>query len=501
VNKEDKKIHIGPNFILIGMIFIVAIMSFILSKFGIGGQKTIIYNENLETVLITVNNIFSIEGIKYFLGTIMTNFKFHSMLINIIVILFGFSICEVSGFFKHIFLPLKKRKNYTITLILIIMCLVTGFLGEYAYIIMLPFSAILYKYTNRSPILGLITAFIAITMSQTFTFIYDYNTYLLGNLTQLSATVNVDKNFKYSFLSSIYINISMTIVFVFLAAYIIESFYKNKYKKIIFEDNKNISSKGIIISLIVLVIFIAGFVYIMLPNNSNFILDNTQEHQIAKLFSSSSIFNQSLIFLISLVMSICGIIYGLISKNIKNTYEIYVSLTSYFDKLSSLFLLTFLSSILVSILTWTNIGEVVSINLVNLLSIIDFSGISLIVIFFIFVIFMTVLIPDSVSKWMLISPIIIPLFMKSNITPEYTQILFKVSDGIGKTITPVFTYFLLLVAFMEKYKPNDDEPITIFGTYRMMIKPILSLAAIIIFIIIGWFIIGIPIGLNVFPTL
>lgn len=501
MEKESKKIYIGPSLILIAIIFIVSILSFVFSKLGIDGQKTVISSGNLETVLISINNIFSIDGIKFILGSIMSNNMTYSLIINTIVIIFGFSICDEAGLFKHIFSPLKKRKSRIITLILVILCLLAVFFGSYAYLLMLPFSALMYKYTNNNPILGLITAFISITIFQTITCIYDYNTYILGNLTQLSANINVDKNFKFLFTSSLYMKVAVSISFIFFITYVIQTFYKDKFKKVIYEDNKNINTLALVFSLIFFIVSIGGIVFLLLTNKIDFLLDNTNEHYLAKIFSNSSIINQSLIFIFSIVLSISGIIYGFISKNISNTYDMHLALTNYFEKFGSVFLLIFLSNLLTSIITWTNIGEVVTVNLVSLLSVINFSGITLIITFIIFVIIMTIFIPDTVSKWVLVSPIIVPLFMKSNITPEYTQILFKVADGIGKCLTPVFVYFIMLVAFMEKYKQNSEEKITIYGTYKLILKPLISLSMIILFIIIGWFIIGLPIGINVYPTL
>ena len=73
---------------------------------------------------------------------------------------------------------------------------------------------------------------------------------------------------------------------------------------------------------------------------------------------------------------------------------------------------------------------------VTLISVLPFTGLPLLIAFLIAVIFMSILIPTATTKWEIISPIMVPLLMRSNIAPNFTQFVFRVGDGIGKSITP-----------------------------------------------------------------
>ncbi|MEG2311152.1 MAG: AbgT family transporter, partial [Bacilli bacterium] len=110
-------------------------------------------------------------------------------------------------------------------------------------------------------------------------------------------------------------------------------------------------------------------------------------------------------------------------------------------------------------------------------------------------------IPDTLTKWMLASPILVPLFMRANINPDFTQFIFRVADGIGKSITPFFVYFLIMLAFMEKYNYNSENKITVRGTMKLIMPVVITVTCVWLVILLCWYLIGLPIGIGSAATL
>ena len=156
---------------------------------------------------------------------------------------------------------------------------------------------------------------------------------------------------------------------------------------------------------------------------------------------------------------------------------------------------------MLAILNWTNIGSVITTRLVDFISTLQISGMPLIIAVFILIIIASILIPGNIEKWTLLSPIVIPLFMRANITPDFTQFLFKAADGIGKSISLFFVYFIIMVGFLQKYNAERKEEITLFGTLKILFPSILLFTIVWILIIIGWYLVGLPLGMNTMPTL
>jgi len=505
VKKEKNKLFLGPVIILIILTIIVMISSAILSWLDFDGQKTAIVNGTLETSLVIIKNIFTVDGIKYLFGNVVTNFKIFEPLVLLIIALIAISISETSGFIGAIAEPFKKLKFRYIILFTMFIGIISSFIGDYSYVILLPFMAIFYKKLGYNPIIGIITIFLAITLGYGIGVIYDYNDYQLGQLTELAATIDVDKNYKFTLFSNLYIMIGSTILLTILGTILIEKFLLPKIEKHKVENGEEqvISKKALCVSIITFVILSLMFLYMLIPNlfNSGILLDNEQEVYIAKLFSDTSPFKEGFIYIFLIIVMSSSWVYGEFSGNIKNSYEYSLGLSKNFEGLGYSFVLLFFLAQLIGILNWTNISEVITVRLVDFIASLPFSGIPLILVLFIIVIIISIFIPNILTKWILMSPLIVPLFMRSNINPDFTQFIFKVADGIGKSITPLFAYYLIMLALVNKYNSDSDFKVTVFGTMKMILPVILMITGLWLLIIIGWYIIGLPIGLGGYPTL
>lgn len=496
----------GPVSTILFLTVLISIVSFVLSLVGFQGNKTYIGNGELETSLVVVKNIISADGIKYIVGNVVTNFINFKPLAIMIIALIGIGIVEKSGLLNAIFHRFKNIKFEIIIFLTLFLGIISSVIGEYSYLFLIPFIALMYKYLNRNPILGILTVFIGITLGYGTSLVFSYDDYELGLLTEQAATLNVDPNYKYSLLSNIYIMVFLTFLLSFIGTLSIKRFLFNKFpkKQINEEEEQEISKKGLIMSRLSTIVCLILVVYmvsdIKLPG-AGILLDKSADTYIAKLFSDNSPFKEGIVFIITFILMISGFVYGKISKNIKNSHEYSVGLSKNFENLGFVFVLLFFSSIMLSILEWTNMGVVISANLVDFISSISLSGIPLILIFIFVVIIMSFLIPDSYTKWQLLSPTVVPLFMRANMTPDFVQFIFKIADSIGKSLTPFFIYFIIVLAFLEKYKVDDNTQTSIYGTLKLIRPVVLLLGFTIILLVALWYIIGIPIGVGVSSTI
>ena len=120
---------------------------------------------------------------------------------------------------------------------------------------------------------------------------------------------------------------------------------------------------------------------------------------------------------------------------------------------------------------------------------------------FIFVVLMSVLIPNSIRKWEMISPVTVPLLMRANIAPSFSQFIFRVADSVGKCFTPFNAYYIITLAFLEKYNTKENEKITVFGIFKLIMPVLLLFAGLWLLIVIGWYIVGLPTGPKIYPAL
>lgn len=494
---KRKKRTIGPVVEILIMCVGVTVLCFLFNLMGASGYKT--EGGTFETTLVVINNIFSTAGIKHILNNSLVNFQTLEPLILVILSLIAVSILEASGLLKQIFLPLKKFKPRYVTLMVMFVGIISTIIGDYSYALLLPIAGILYKYIGRNSSLGVLTMFIAITIGYGTGIIYNYQMYELGDITEL-ATQSIITEYNYELLSNIFLLIASTLILTIVGTIVLERFSK-KFTRNEDTDNLNTSKKAARATLIIFIILALLFIYCLIPGlpKSGLLLDKTQSTYIGKLFSGDSPLNQGFMFLIIGILMVCGFVYGTVSRNIKNTGDYSKSLTKTFEGTGYIFVLLFFMSILYEIIDWTNFSTVISTNIIDFIGSTNMSGVLLVVLAFLSIILISVFIPGSVEKWNLIAPIYVPLLMRANISPAFTQTIFLAADSVGKMFSPIYLYLIVAIGFM--YKFDKDSNTSIIGTMRKIMPVILILSLVWLVIIVGWYLIGIPIGINSSITL
>lgn len=505
-NKKKKEKLYGPVLVIIIITLMIGALSFLLKIIGFESSQTVIANNTLETTLITVKNLFSLEGFRFFIDEAVSNFRLFEPLVLLIISIIGIGICEKSGFLKALFTPLKRVKLNIIIFVTLFLGIISTIIGDYSYIFLLPLVAIMFKYLERSPILGIIVVYLGITLGYGSGLVFNYTDYSLALLTETAAKVDIDKNFGFSVYSYTYIMLITTFILSFLSTIVIDKFLVPKVnKKYTYEEEELIiSTKAKRISLLVGLIYILLIVYMILPvklPGAGILLDQNATRYLEQLFGTGSPFANGLVLIITLLLIICGYVYGKKSGNIEDSHDFSLGLSKNFENLGLMFVLMFFISELTAIIKWTNIGTVIGSKLIEFVGGLQLSGVILIVVFFIVILLMSILLPGTMEKWEIASPIVIPLFMQSNITPAFTQFIFKVADGIGKAISPIYIYYIIMLAFLEKYRISEKNKISIFGILKMIFPTVFIIGFIWLLIIVLWYVMGLPLGIHILPTL
>ena len=499
MKKKKKKIFQGALSTILIMCVIVMFLSLIFSLIGFEGYETYISNNKLESSLVTVNNIFSVNGFKYLFTNSITNFKLFEPLVLLIISLIGISIADTSGVLDPVFLPLRKIKSSFLTFLVILLGVSITFFGNYSYVMLFPLVALLYKKIGKSPILGILTVFLGITLGYGTGIMFNYDSYVLGSLTEAAAVVEVDKDYTFSLVSTEYIMVISTFIISVVLSHLIEKRVSVYFKKheVVISDNKFSYPVLALFGVLILIL-----VYMIVPGLpcSGLLLDSGSVRYIDKLFGSNSQFSNSFICIFSLILAICGLVYGYLN-GIKSSDVYTKGISKTFDGLGYLFILMFFAAQLQGLIEWTNVGTVLGSRMIDFMSNLQLSGSFLIIIFFVIIVIMSILIPSTSAKWVLASPVVVPLFMRSNITPDFTQYIFQIADSVGKGLTPVFAYFIVMIGFMQKYVSDEEKSINVVDTLKMTLPITLIIGLVWIAILVLWFISGLPIGINGFSTL
>lgn len=88
------------------------------------------------------------------------------------------------------------------------------------------------------------------------------------------------------------------------------------------------------------------------------------------------------------------------------------------------------------------------------------------------------------------APIFVPMFMRLNISPEMTQLAFRIGDSSTNIITPLMPFFVMIVAYFQKY----DKESGIGSVVSTMLPYSLAFLISWLILLIIWYILGLPLG-------
>ncbi len=512
VNKLKEKMTLHPIMTIIILIGFTILLSGILSSLNIQAGSKKISTTSLEynSYIAEVTSLFSLSGLKYIFTTSVSNFISFAPLSSLLIILIGIGVMEKSGFLKVVFTLLTKNtKKYTVTFFLVLTSLILGVIGDLSYIIILPLAAILFKYGKRNPTLGITASFAGLTFGRGINIIFTSIDSSLLSLSNL-ATQMVDETYTTSSFGFIFIMIVATILSAFLITHITEKYLVYKLDKYEIESTTpeeefiigKKEKKGLALSLIAIFFYLLIFIYNIIPGLpfSGKFLDNSQGFYIDKLFSSSSFFSNGFVFVVATSFIILGFFFGIGAKTIKNNKDFCEALGHSLDGIGQTIVLIFFISILINIVKYTNIGTVVVTFFANIINKTTFTGIPLIILLFVISAISSLIVPSSLTSWSILSGVTIPIFMRNGLTPEFTQVIFSFASSITLGLTPLFSYFVIYLALLETYNQNP-KPISLFKAIKYQIPYALSMLALLLTILIIWYIVGLPIGYLTYPTL
>ena len=501
--KNKKNLH--PIWFFVILSGITIILSFILSLLNFRGNELSIMASNYKvtTSLIEVRSLFSITGMKYMFSEAINNFLKFMPLGTLIVGLMGIGIASKTGLLKSIFQKIsEKLPRKTAIFIFVLLCIIMGFSSDLAYIIMIPLASILFTEYKRSQTLGMTMAFVAVAAGTNINLFITSLDYSLIELA-VPAVKIIDKDYTYVYNGNLFFIIVSSIILTLFLTYMTDFISRTKPVRIGEEDLKireKADKRGFRNSLITFLILLVIFIYAIIPNMpfSGMLLDNSQVLYVNKLFGANSPFINSILFIVSLTFMLCGIVYGISTKQIKNDKDVVKYLSGSLNGIGEMLLLIFVASQFVAMFKYTNIGEVLTANLFEFIKNGKFSFIVLILLSFVSLLISGITLTSLSTKWSLFVPGIIPLFMKSNFTPEYAGAIFRLSSSLGNIITPLLPYFVVFVGFIGLYCKDD---FSVRKCYKLLLPYFIGITIIWLFIIIAWYILGAPIGPKIYPTI
>jgi aminobenzoyl-glutamate transport protein len=94
------------------------------------------------------------------------------------------------------------------------------------------------------------------------------------------------------------------------------------------------------------------------------------------------------------------------------------------------------------------------------------------------------------SKFGVLAPIFIPMFMIVGMSPELTTAAYRIGDSVVNIVTPLNSYMLIILAVLQKYRQHAG----LGSLIALMVPYSLALGVAWTLLLVGWYFTGLPVG-------
>ncbi|MDR5659196.1 AbgT family transporter [Serpentinicella sp. ANB-PHB4] len=490
----NKLPHPVTLFVLLSLI--VIIISDIAARAGVVVEFERLVSGELQAETVEAVSLLTKDGIRRIFSEAVGNFTGFPPLGTVLVAMLGVGVAEGTGLIQA---ALRKLVLVTparlITLVVIFAGIMSNVASDAGYVVLVPLGALIFLSFGRHPLAGLAAAFAGVSGGFSANLAIGTLDPLLGGISQ-SAAQMYTPGYIVDPTANWYFMIVSTFVIMAVGTFVTEKIVEPRLGEFKGDAEVNIDqitkeeSKGLVWALIALLGFTAVILALVVPQNG--ILRND-----AGEILGSTPFMGGLVPIIALGFLIPGIAYGIAAKTVKNDKDVAGFMGKAMASMGGYLALAFVMAQFVEYFNWTNLGTILAVQGADFLEATGLVGLPMLIGFIIVSGFINLFIGSASAKWAIMAPIFVPMLMRLGYSPEFTQLAYRIGDSTTNIITPLMSYFAVIVAFAQKYDKKTG-----IGTLISTMLPysIFFLVAWALLFIV-WFIIGLPIGPGVYVTL
>ena len=361
--------------------------------------------------------------------------------------------------------------------------------SDAGYVVLPPLGAVIFAALGRHPLAGLAAAFAGVSAGFSANLLLSATDAMLGEMTIAAAAIidptyaegmNIAMNY-YFIIASVFL---LTIVGAIVTEKVVEprlGEYKGQYR----EDLNGLTAeekKGLLWAGISVLVGIILTALLIVPENG---VLRAEDGGIVQ-----SPFMSSLVPIITILFFIPGLFYGIATKNIRSDKDVANHLTDTMAAMGMFIVLAFTAGQFVAYFTESNIGMVLGVYGAEALEAANLTGIPLILGFILVTGIINLFIGSASAKWAMMAPVFVPIMMQLGYSPELTQMAYRIADSSTNIITPLMTYFAIIIAFAQKYdkKMGIGTLISVMFPYSIFFMIIWSLMLIV------WMLFGLDLG-------
>lgn len=475
-----------PATIFAMLAFIVILLSLVTHWLGTSAVHPV------DESIVRVNNLLSADGLRWMYTNILSNFLRFPPLGYVLVVMVGIGLAEGTGLFAVMIRSLVlSAPPKLITGAIVLAGIISGLAVEAGYVILIPLGAMIFHALGRHPMAGLAAAFCGVSGGFGANFFIGSVDPILAGISTSAAQLIIE-DMVVNPAVNYYFMIASSFVVLFAGTWVTDRIveprlgkYEGTTERFAIQRLSEKETKGLRWAGITTLIFVLAMSLTVIPGNG--LLRDPETGSVLH-----SPFFDGIIIGILLFFFFPALVYGLITGTIRNDKDLMKHIIKSMSGMGSYIVLVFFAAQFVYFFNQSNLGLIIAIKGAGGLRDIGFTGPMLIVAFVLLSAFINLFMGSASAKWAIIAPVFIPMLMllDNPYHPGITQAAFRIGDSITNLVTPMMSYFALIVTFAQKY----DEKYGIGTIISTMLPYTIFLTIFWTLLMVIWVYLGIPLG-------
>lgn len=429
------------------------------------------------------------DSIRYMVTHVVSNFTGFFALGTVFTIMIGVGVADGSGFLSAL---LRKVAAVTpracVSAVVVFLGIMSNIASSTGYVVLVPLGAILFIAFGRHPIAGMAAAFAGVSGGWSANLLIGTNDPMFAGMSTQAARM-LDPNYTVLPVCNWYFMMASTVLITLIGTLITDKLIEPRLTPYVPEKTERVSDiaenekRGMHWAGITALVYVLILAALVGPENG--LLRDPQTHSFL-----SSPFMSGIIFFMMLLFLLPGLAYGIGSGSIRNNKDVIAMMNKTITGLASFMVLIFFAAQFTACFNYSNLGTILSVAGADFLKSIGFVGLPLLVSFIVVTAFINIFIAVDSAKWAIMAPIFVPMFMRLGFSPELTQAAYRIGDSSTNIIAPLMPFFVLTVAFFQKYDKKSG-----IGSVISTMLPY-SLAFLLGWIVLFsvWYVLGLPMG-------
>lgn len=471
-----------PTLLFIYLCVFILLLSWLCSALGL------VATHPVSGQSIAAENLLNAAGLQQMLTKAVTNFTQFAPVGTVLVAIMGIGVAEHSGLLGTVLrATVIKAPAKLLTFIVVLAGVLSSLAADTGYVVLIPLAAMIFAAVGRSPVVGIAAAFAGVSGGYSANLLIGPLDAILAGISTEAARL-VDPAYEVSAAGNYYFILASTFMISAVGTWVTERWIEPRFPYDAtgatgIENLKPHEKQGLQVVGIFTLVFIGLLLWGLLPETGA--LRDAETGSILR-----SPFIKGIVTIIAVYAAIAGFLYGRVAGTFRRDQDFVLGMEKSMATMASYLVLMFFAAQFVNYFSWSQLGIIAAINGAELLQQLQLNSAFLLVSFVVLAAMINLLVGSASAKWALIAPVFVPMLLLTGISPEATQVAYRIGDSSTNIITPLMPYFGVVVAFVQQHDKQAG-----IGTIVAAMLPY-SVAFLLCWsvLLVAWILLGLPLG-------